>query len=233
MSPEISTSRIVIRSVIGLGILFALLFGSAGTVLWPEAWVYLLMQVTSSLGMVMWMRKHDPELLKERMEAWRRLVKWWDKVIVILLMAFCVPLFALPGLDAVRYQWSHVPLPFEIIGFVGFLVSSGLIFWVIKTNPYSSATVEIQKDRGHSVITAGPYRYVRHPMYVGAVLQFCSIPLALGSLLAFIPGLMLTAVIVVRTYLEDKTLAPRTGWIRGICGNSGVPTRSRSLVTSF
>ena len=206
MSPEISTARIVIRSVVGLGILCALLFGGAGTIVWPEAWIFLALQVISSVGMVVWMRKHDPELLKERMMLWRRLVKWWDKVILTLLIAGCVPMFALPGLDAVRYRWSHVPLPFEIIGFAGFILSSCLIFWVIKTNPYSSATVEIQKDRGHSVISTGPYHYVRHPMYVGAVLTFFSIPLALGSLFTFIPGMILTALIVVRTYLEDRTL---------------------------
>ena len=66
--------------------------------------------------------------------------------------------------------------------------------------------VEIQEDRGHEVITTGPYQFVRHPMYVGAILLFFSVPLALGSLTAFIPSIILVALIVVRTYLEDKTL---------------------------
>ena len=123
---------------------------------------------------------------------------------MILLIAACAPFFALPGLDAVRYQWSHVPLPLKIIGFVGVVLSYGLIFWVVRTNPYSSAAVEIQEDRGHKVITTGPYEYVRHPMYVGAILGFFSIPLALGSVLTFIPAIILTGLIVVRTYLEDK-----------------------------
>ncbi len=125
---------------------------------------------------------------------------------MILLIAAFVPFFALPGLDAIRYQWSHVPLALKIIGFVGILISSGLNFWVMRTNPYSSAVVEVQEDRGHKAITTGPYQYVRHPMYVGFILWFFCMPLALGSLITFIPGIILTALIVVRTYLEDKTL---------------------------
>ena len=117
-----------------------------------------------------------------------------------------MPFFVLPGLDAVRYQWSNVPLPLKVIGFVGIVLSYCLIFWVVKTNPFSSAVVEIQEDREHKTITTGPYQYVRHPMYVGAILLFLSVPLALGSLITFVPGIILTALIVVRTYLEDKTL---------------------------
>jgi protein-S-isoprenylcysteine O-methyltransferase Ste14 len=206
MSPAISTRRIVVQSVVGLGILCALLFGGAGTIAWPEGWIFLLIQTSFSIGMVLWLRKHDPELLQERMDLWKRVVKPWDKAIVVLLITSCVPLFVLPGLDAIRYQWSYVPLPLKVIGFLVILLSYGLMFWVVKTNPYSSAVVEIQEDRGHKTITTGPYQYVRHPMYVGAILMFLSIPLALGSLVTFIPGLILTALIVVRTSLEDKTL---------------------------
>jgi protein-S-isoprenylcysteine O-methyltransferase Ste14 len=206
MSSEISTWRIVVQSVVGIGITVALLFGGAGTIAWPEAWLFLLTQISSSIVMVSWLKKHNPELLQERMDIWKRLVKPWDKAIVVLLIAALVPLFVLPGLDAIRYQWSYVPLPLKMLGFVGILISSSLIFWVVKTNPYSSAVVEIQEERGHKVITSGPYQYVRHPMYVGAILWFLSTPLALGSLVAFIPGIILTALIVVRTHLEDRTL---------------------------
>jgi len=206
MSSEISTKRIVVQSVVGLAIVFTLLFGGAGTIAWPEAWLLLLIQTAFSLAIVWWLRKHNPELLQERMDLWKRVVKSWDKAIVVLLIASCVPFFVLPGLDAVRYQWSHVRLLFKIIGFVGFVLSYGLTFWVVKVNPYSSAVVEIQEDRGHKTITTGPYQYVRHPMYVGAILMFFFIPLALGSLVTFIPGIFLAALIVVRTYLEDETL---------------------------
>ena len=73
-------------------------------------------------------------------------------------------------------------------------------------NTYLSCVVEIQKERGHRVISTGPYRYIRHPMYVGVIILFVCIPLALGSLLTLIPGALLTALIVIRTHYEDKTL---------------------------
>jgi protein-S-isoprenylcysteine O-methyltransferase Ste14 len=186
--------------------MIALLFGGAGTIAWPEGWLFLLTQITSSLVMVLWMAKHNPELPQERMDLWKRVVKPWDKAIMVILMAVLLPFCVLPGLDAVRYQWSHVSLPLKIIGFFGIVLSYSLIFWVVKTNPYSSAVVEIQEDRGHKTITTGPYQYVRHPMYVGAILLFLSTPLALGSLITFVPGIILTALVVVRTDLEDKTL---------------------------
>jgi protein-S-isoprenylcysteine O-methyltransferase Ste14 len=206
MASDISTRRIVVQSVVGIGITAALLFGGAGTLEWPEGWLFLLTQTCSSLALVWWLRKHNPELLQERMDLWKRVVKTWDKAIMALLIAVSAPFFVLPGLDAVRYQWSHVPVPLKIIGFVGIVLSYGLFFWVMKTNPYSSAVVEIQADRGHTTITTGPYHYVRHPMYVGALLLFVSIPLALGSFLTLVLSMLLTALIVVRTHLEDKTL---------------------------
>lgn len=206
MPSDISTRRLLIQSTIGLGVIFALLFGAAGTIAWPEGWLYMLIQFGSSTFMVFWLKRNNPELLKVRADVRKRVTKAWDKTILILIIVTCAPLFVLPGLDAVRYQWSHVPAPLKIIGFTGLILSSGLIFWVVRTNPYSSAAVEIQKDRGHKVITTGPYEYVRHPMYVGAILSFFSIPLALGSLVTFIPAIILTALMVTRTHLEDKTL---------------------------
>jgi protein-S-isoprenylcysteine O-methyltransferase Ste14 len=176
MSSNIPTQRLVIQSAIGLGIIFALLFGAAGTIAWLEGWLYMLIQFGGSILMVVWLKKNNPELLKVRADIRKRVTKSWDKAILILIIVTCAPLFALPGLDAVRYHWSHVPLLLKVTGFIGLILSSVLIYWVVRTNPYSSAAVEIQKDRGHKVITTGPYEYVRHPMYVGAILGFFSMP---------------------------------------------------------
>ena len=201
-----STSRLVVQSIIWAAALFALPFAGAGTFAWPEGWAYIIIQFSIWGGMTLWMTKNNPELMRVRAELWKRTVKPWDKAIMISLLAGFMLLFLIPGIDAVRYQWSQVPFVFKIIGFVGTIISNGLMFWVIKVNPYSSAAVEIQKERGHKVITTGPYRYVRHPMYVGGILWAASIPLALGSLITFIPVILLTPLLVARTYLEDKTL---------------------------
>lgn len=206
MSSEISTRRIIVQSVIGVGIFCALLFGGAGTIAWTEAWLYIFIQISCWALMVLWLRKHNPELMKVRAEFWKRKGKPWDKAIVILLFVAFVPLYILPGLDAIRYQWSHVTLPLKIIGFFGIVLSSGLMFWAMRANPYSSTVVEIQADRGHKTITTGPYQYVRHPMYVGAILWVFSVPLALGSLSTLVLSIILTSLILVRTHLEDKML---------------------------
>jgi len=206
MASEISTSRLVVQSIVWTGVLIALPFAGAGTFAWPEGWAYILIQFSSWTAMTLWLKKNNPELLKVRAELWKRTVKPWDKVILPVLLAGFLGLFAFPGIDAVRYQRWHVPFALKIIGFVGIVISNGLMFWVLKANPYSSAAVEVQKERGHKVITTGPYRYVRHQMYVGAILMAFSTPLALGSLITIVPVVLLTAVVVVRTHLEDKTL---------------------------
>lgn len=201
-----SKLQLIVQSIVWAGILFALPFAGAGTFAWPEGWAYILIQFSCWAAMTLWFKKNNPDLLAVRADLWKRAVKPWDKVIVTFLIAGFLLLFAFPGFDAVRYQWSHVPLPLKTFGFVGIIASNGLIFWVVKTNPYSSAAVEVQKERGHRVITTGPYQYVRHPMYVGAILMAFSSPLALGSLITFIPVIFVTAAVVVRTHLEDKTL---------------------------
>jgi len=206
MSSKVSTIRIVIRFAVAVIALSAAFFGSAGTFSWPEAWVYMIVQFSFSAVLTLWLKQHNPDLLNERMIFLKKSAKVWDKVIVLICTVVCVPYLVLPGLDAVRYHWSNVPLPVKVTGFIGIFVSFVLIFLVMRENTYLWRVVEIQKERGHKVITTGPYQYVRHPMYVGVIIMFICLPLALGSLLALIPGTALTALIIIRIYLEEKML---------------------------
>jgi protein-S-isoprenylcysteine O-methyltransferase Ste14 len=206
MTPEISTRRIVIQTGVWFGATLILLFLGAGTLAWPEAWIYVVIQISTAFIGLLWFKKRNPELLKVRMDFWKRLIKPWDKAIVVLLFVAFVPFYVLPGVDVIRYRWSHIPIVFEIIGFLGILVSSGVGIWALVANPYSSGAVEIQKERGHKVISTGPYQYIRHPMYLGAILGFFATSLALGSILTFVPSAVLTGILMARTYLEDKTL---------------------------
>ena len=132
--------------------------------------------------------------------------KAWDKVILLISTIAFIPYLILPGLDGVRFQWSSVPLIVKAVGFIGIILSFMLVFWVMRENTFLSLIVEIQKERGHKVITTGPYQYVRHPMYFGVIVLFFSIPVALGSLWGLIPSGALTLLILIRTVLEDKTL---------------------------
>jgi len=206
LSKEISTARIAVRFSLGIVGMCAAFFGTAGTLNWPEAWLYMILQFSFSAAMAVWLKRNDPELLKDRMTFLKSSAMSWDKVILWIMTIVSIPYILLPGLDAVRYQWSSVPPVFKVIAFAGVAASFLLIFWVMRENTYLSRIVEVQKERGHSVITTGPYRFVRHPMYVGVIIIFVCIPLALGSLWTLIPAVLLTALIVIRTHLEDKTL---------------------------
>ena len=199
-------ARLIIRFTSGLVIVGALLFGTAGTFDWPEAWVYLVIQFGWSAGLTVFLWKHDIELLKDRLNISKKTAKRWDKILSIVIIPVYVPYLVIPGFDAVRYQWSYVPLWAKVLCFGLVMLSFCWISWVMKENTYLSRFVEIQEDRGHKVITTGPYRFVRHPMYVGATVITLSLAVALGSLYALIPAAGLVVYFVVRTALEDKML---------------------------
>jgi len=184
----------------------AVFFGSAGTLDWPEAWLYMIFQFSFSATMAVWLKKNDPALLKDRMTFLKSSARGWDKAILWILAIVFIPFLFLPGMDAIRYRWSSVPFLLKVFGFTGILSALLLISWVTRVNTYLSHFVEIQKERCHRVITTGPYRFIRHPMYIAVITLFVCIPLALGSLFALIPAALLIALIVIRTNFEDKTL---------------------------
>jgi protein-S-isoprenylcysteine O-methyltransferase Ste14 len=113
--------------------------------------------------------------------------------------------YVLAGLD-VRYGWSALPLPAQVAGFTLVVGALALIGWTLLSNPYASSAVRIQSERGHEVITKGPYGYVRHPMYLGVLLFAIGSPLALGSPWSAVPVLVVVAIFVRRTLVEDAML---------------------------
>jgi protein-S-isoprenylcysteine O-methyltransferase Ste14 len=197
--------RNIVRGIVLLGSLIALFFGPAGTFDWPEAWLFLFLYVFAVAGMVRWLKKNNPELLKERMSR-RKDAETWDKIILYNYSILAMTMLAVAGLDAVRYQWTHVPLVLKVVGFLGFIPAYMLIFWTMTQNRYLSEVVRIQEERGHEVCTTGPYRYVRHPMYVGVIFFVFCLPLALGSFFALLLSAVILIVFLLRTSLEDKTL---------------------------
>jgi protein-S-isoprenylcysteine O-methyltransferase Ste14 len=206
MSNKISNRKILIRFALFPLFLGALLFGPANTLNWIAAWIYIIIYLGFGVILVTWMRKNNLGLLKERMTILKSSAKGWDKVIIFLATILFIALFFIIGFDAGRYHWSYAPIILRTIGFISIISSFILIFLVMKENTYLSRIVEIQKERGHSVITTGPYKYVRHPMYVGVIIMFFFTPLALGSIYGLIPALLLIVLIVIRTYKEDRML---------------------------
>jgi protein-S-isoprenylcysteine O-methyltransferase Ste14 len=202
---ETSKFKNIIRGIALFGSFLALFFVSAGTFNWPEAWLFLFLYTVAVIGMVRWLKKHNPDLLKERMSR-RKDAKTWDKVILFIYSLLVMMMLAVTGLDAVRYNWSHVPLFVKALGFFGFFPAYILVFWAMTQNRYLSEVVRIQEDRGHEVCTTGPYEYIRHPMYVGVIIFVLCLPLALGSYFALFFSIPIIFVFLIRTSLEDKIL---------------------------
>ena len=197
--------------------LFAIaLMWPAGTWRWWEAWVLVGLWTVFGIVMTIILLRHDPALLAERLKLvpLHKEQKDWDKVLMLLFFIASIGLYLIPGFDVVRYEWSE-PLPvwMKILAMLIHLPCFVLLGWVMSENTYLSQVVKIDVTRGHQVITTGPYALVRHPMYTIVIVLLFAFPVALGSRYALILALFLTALLILRTYLEDRTLhAELTGY---------------------
>ena len=183
----------------------AMMFLIAGRLDWGGAWIFLLLFLAFLLGVAVWGTIRMPELMEERSKAGGN-VKTWDKVIMSLYSILFFGTFIIAALDAGRLRWSQVPPVIQLVGIVGLFFAGALAWWVMMSNAYASRYVRIQDDRGQQVVTTGPYRYVRHPLYAGVPLLFWCLPLVLESYWALVPGFLITILFVIRTALEDNTL---------------------------
>ncbi len=200
-----SKAMLIARTVAGVLLMLALFFIPAGTLDWPEAWLFILLYLAAVSGIFIWLKKRSPSLLKERMSR-KKDVRRWDRTLMMVYSFLLIVLLIVPGLDAVRFHWSDVPLILKGLGFAGLMPGLVFAFWAMKENAFASDVVRIQEDRGHTVCTSGPYRYVRHPMYVGVILIMLFFPLSLGSLYAYIPAFVIIILFIIRASLEDRAL---------------------------
>jgi protein-S-isoprenylcysteine O-methyltransferase Ste14 len=186
----------------------AVLFLSAGRLDLPRAWIYFGAISIQTLASVMLISKFNPALIIGRAQSiTKQDIKAWDKVLMpaALVMQYVV-LLAVIGLDVGRFQWSSLGIIYGIVGFIMLVVGTLLGVWAAISNPYYEAIVRIQSDRDHKVVTTGPYRIVRHPGYVGAILAVVSTPLIIGSMFGLIPAGIVVILLFIRTALEDRTL---------------------------
>ena len=204
MSDKNTDPNPVIRFILMYIILALALFIPAGTIFWLQGGIYITMMIIFSTSLITFLKKKDPELLKARAKT--KTTESWDKKIGVIVGIFILAMYILPGFDAVRYHWSSIPLLVNIIGFVGMVLAAILFFFVSRENTYLSRVVEIQEERGHKVITTGPYKIVRHPMYLAVIVLYICHCLALGSLYSLIPCMGVIISIIFRIYYEDKKL---------------------------
>lgn len=203
-SGESLRTRALITGIIPVVMMGIILFGSAGRLDLPMAWIVLGVHLVATEVVTL---KADPGLIEERSFGGKKPgVKGWDRRIVLLTVIFGFIALMVAGLD-LRFGWSGaVPLNLQLPALAAFVLGYVLVSQATLANTFFSAVVRIQEDRGHTTVTSGPYRYIRHPGYAGLMLCVIAQPVALGSYYALIPAIITVAILLVRTGLEDRTL---------------------------
>lgn len=198
---------LLIGQSIGFFILFALcLFVPAGTLNWVAGWVFLVLFFGFYFGVTAWLYRHNPSLVQERTRLGGSNQKGWDKILFTAILILTFVWLVLMALDAIRFQWSHLSIAFQIVGALILLFSFYLLFLTFRENSYLSPVVRVQSDRGHSVVSSGPYHFVRHPMYAAILVFVIGTALLLGSLVGLGFGLLLMLLLARRATLEESTL---------------------------
>ena len=192
----------IFMSVLLMGLV---LFLSAGRLDWPAAWIFLGSYALIILTVGVWVTRKHPDVVNERGKIAHN-ARSWDKVLITLYTVMLFALFGVAGLDAGRFGWSAMPVVLQLAGYAALMLGMAVTYWAMAANPFLSTVVRIQDDRGHYVVTSGPYRYVRHPMYTMMFFIWPGTALALGSWWALIPAGVIAIVFVTRTALEDRTL---------------------------
>ncbi|WP_017660807.1 methyltransferase family protein [Baaleninema simplex] len=197
--------KIAIKSIVRLLIFLALIFLAAGRIDYWQGWVFSGIVLTyAAIAIVLF--SDMPDLAKERDKPGPGM-KGWDKVFWAFYRFLSLAIFVIAALDAGRFGWTK-PLPVfvYVIAYLIYISSTIIVVWSMRVNKFFSSVVRIQTDRGQIVIDSGPYALVRHPGYVAGILIFISSPLLLGSVIGLIPGSLCAIALIIRTYLEDKTL---------------------------
>jgi len=195
----------IVSAFLKLASFLALVFLLSGRLDYWQGWVFIGIALSASVVIFIVFRDRAA-LFKERMKPGPGM-KWWDKIFWVFNIIFYFALLIIAPLDAGRYLWSpELPVYLYVLGYIAHIFGYYFILWAMWTNDYFSSVVRIQKDRGQKVIQEGPYKYIRHPGYVAAFFIAPSTALILGSLWALIPGILWNIAIIIRTYLEDKTL---------------------------
>jgi protein-S-isoprenylcysteine O-methyltransferase Ste14 len=182
------------------------LFLSAGTSAWSAGWIFLILLYGFCLVGIGLLLKYNPGLLEERLSLSQPNQKAWDRVFLLLFSLFFLAWLVLMPLDAVRFHWSQVPLFLQVGGAIALVGSFLLISLTFRENSFLSPTVRIQQERGQTVVSTGPYQYVRHPLYAGGLLLFLGTSLLLGSWYGLLLVLVFLPAGAVRAVLEERAL---------------------------
>jgi protein-S-isoprenylcysteine O-methyltransferase Ste14 len=198
------TSRSVAITTAYFVFVAALLFGAARTVDYWQAWLYLALSLLCHIGIVLDLARRDPALLERRRKAGSAAeVRPVQKNVIRALLLLWVVVIATAGFDR-RFGWSHMPVWLDWLGAIVFLAAQALMIWVLRSNTYARATIEVSE--GQPVSDRGPYRIVRHPMYGAMILAGLSAGLVLDSWWAFALTVLNVPLFALRLLDEERMM---------------------------
>jgi protein-S-isoprenylcysteine O-methyltransferase Ste14 len=201
--PREPARSLILRSL-GRTLLLAPLFLAAGRIDWDQGWLYVGLVVGGIALNFALMRWKNPALVRARIEKHDN-VEPFDRTFFRIAVPLALLFFVIAGLDE-RYGWTSLDPRWLGVGILLHLTGMVPIALAAMTNPFMEVAVRIQEDRGHVTVRTGPYRFVRHPMYVGLLVMFAAWPLIVDSLWAYLPLFALAVAYIARTALEDRTL---------------------------
>jgi protein-S-isoprenylcysteine O-methyltransferase Ste14 len=199
--------KAVVQNLAFTVLLGLMLFLPAGTLAWPQGWIFLALFVGCSQATGLWLLKRDPALLAERMKSpFSADQRPRDRAIIVAIMALLCAWIVFMPLDARRFGWSHTPPWAQVIGAV--LIVAAFWGWVgvLRANSFASVKVRVQQERGQTVISTGPYAVVRHPMYSYVLLLLIGAPLLLGSLWGLLGLVVVVPLLAARALGEEEVL---------------------------
>lgn len=201
MSPKTIASFALQCLLLALG-----LFLPAGTLRWPAGWIFLVMLYLFTFAVIRMSSQSNSGLMDERARIRQKGRKRWDRFFSAVSGLVGLAWIIIMPLDAVRFQWSDMPLWLQALGFIGVALALTILYLTFRENAFLSPAVRIQDDRGQQVISSGPYAHVRHPMYSGLLLLFPAAGFLLGSWLGVFIGLLWGLMFVARSIPEEKAL---------------------------
>jgi protein-S-isoprenylcysteine O-methyltransferase Ste14 len=194
-------SKLAVRFLLALAVFPALLFIPASSLNFWQAWTFLAIWFVPGLAGLLYFYKRDPQFVQRR--TFIKETAPEQKLIMEVLTVIFLVAFLLPGLDR-RFGWSHPPLWLTILSLAIVFISYILSIWVMQVNRFASRVVQVEP--GQTVVSSGPYRLVRHPMYLAISLTMMFTPMALGSYVALPAFLLLIPLIVLRLLNEEQLL---------------------------
>jgi protein-S-isoprenylcysteine O-methyltransferase Ste14 len=185
--------------------LLGLIFLPAGSIRWWPGWIFLTILFLAFGISALVLARVNPIIYRAR-SRFQPGTKGWDKALLAVILPAMVAIMPVGALDAGRFHWSAVPNGLVGLGYIALLAGVAVVAWAQAVNPFFEPGVRIQSERHQRVIDTGPYRLVRHPGYISALLLFFGMALSLQSFWALAPAALASAFLVLRTSLEDRLL---------------------------